>query len=147
MIDRSLKSTDGLDDAVARVVAIAALVGTAMVHVLQVPDAFADADYLGTLFVLVAVACIALAALMTRTSDDRLWLVTGALPVLVLIGYVLSRTSGLPGFSDDIGEWAEPLALIAIVFESLLICLSAVVLAPHAVPMAAPRARTTRPMR
>jgi hypothetical protein len=145
MTDRSLKSTAGLDDAVARVVAIAALAGVAMVHVLQVPDAFADAGYLGALFVLVAVACIALAALMTRTSDDRLWLVSGALPVLVLIGYVLSRTSGLPGFSEDIGEWTEPLALIAIVFESLLISLSAVALAPHHAPMPAPRAPTTRP--
>ena len=50
------------------------------------------------------------------------------MPLLLLIGYVLSRTSGLPGFTDDIGEWSEPLGLASLVFEGLLVCLSAVVL-------------------
>ena len=146
MTERSPKSTAALDDAVARIVAIAALAGTAMVHVLQMPDAFGDAGYIGTLFVLVAVAAIALAALMTQSTDDRLWMLAGALPAVVLIGYLLSRTSGLPGFSEGIGQWSNPLALMAIVFESLLVCLSAVRLAPQHVHMTARPAPITRPM-
>ena len=54
---------------------------------------------------------------------------TGLLPALLLIGYILSRTSGLPGFTDDIGEWSESLGLASMVFEGLLVCLSATVLA------------------
>ena len=72
---------------------------------------------------------LGLAAMLTRMSDERIWAATGALPALVLIGYILSRTSGLPGFTDDIGEWSEPLGLVSMVFEGLLVCLSATVLA------------------
>ena len=58
-----------------------------------------------------------------------MWSAAGALPALVLIGYILSRTSGLPGFTEDIDEWTEPLGLASLVFEGLLVCLSATVLA------------------
>jgi hypothetical protein len=129
MTDEDLKLTDALDDVIARLVAIAGLGGVALVHVLQLPDAFAAVDYLGVLFVGAIVASVVLAALMTRMSDRRLWSLTGALPALVLIGYILSRTSGLPGFTDDIDEWTEPLGLASLVFEGLLVCLSGAVLA------------------
>jgi hypothetical protein len=141
-----LNLTDVVDDAVARLVAIAALGGVALVHVLQLPDAFAAVDYLGVLFVAAIVGCVVLAALMTRMSDELVWAAAGALPALVLIGYILSRTSGLPGFTDDIGEWTEPLGLVSMVFEGLLVCLSTAVLASHArVPEASahPWARQT----
>jgi len=124
-----LKLTEALDDMVARLVAIAGLGGVALVHVLQLPDAFAAVDYLGILFIIAIVLALGLAAMLTRMSDERIWAATGALPALVLIGYILSRTSGLPGFTDDIGEWSEPLGLVSMVFEGLLVCLSATVLA------------------
>jgi len=42
-----------------------------------------------------------------------------------LIGYVLDRSSGLPQASKDIGNWGEPLGLLAVVIEIcvLAICL------------------------
>ena len=110
-----LKLTEALDDMVARLVAIAGLGGVALVHVLQLPDAFAAVDYLGILFIIAIVLALVLAAMLTRMSDERIWAATGALPALVLIGYLLSRTSGLPGFTDDIGEWSEPLGLVSMV--------------------------------
>jgi hypothetical protein len=123
-----LKLTEMFDDVVARMVAIGSLGGVALVHVLQLPDAFAAVDYIGILFICAIVAALLLAATLTRMSDERVWALTGALPALLLIGFVLSRTSGLPGFTDDIGEWSEPLGLVSLVFEGLLVCLSAVVL-------------------
>jgi hypothetical protein len=122
------KLTEMLDDVVARMVAIASLGGVALVHVLQLPEAFAAVDYLGVLFIAAIVLALCLSALLTRMSDERIWAATGALALLLLIGYVLSRTSGLPAFTDDIGEWSEPLGLVSLVFEGLLVCLSAVVL-------------------
>jgi hypothetical protein len=131
MTDRDLKLTEALDDVVARMVAIAGLGGVALIHVLQLPDAFAAVDYLGVLFILAIVGAVTLAALMTRVSDERTWAATGALPLLILIGYVLSRTSGLPAFTDDVGNWSESLGLASLVFEGLLVCLSATVLWTH----------------
>jgi hypothetical protein len=131
MTDPDLNFSHVLDDAVARLVAIAGLGGVALVHVLQLPDAFASVDYLGVLFVAAIVGCVVLAALLTRMSDQLVWAATGALPALVLIGYILSRTSGLPGFTEDIDVWTEPLGLASLVFEGLLVCLSGAVLASH----------------
>ena len=91
------KLTETLDHVLARMVAIAGLGGVALVHVLQLPDAFATSDYLGRSFIVAIVLALGLAALLTRTSDERIWAATGALPALLLIGYVLCRTSGLPG--------------------------------------------------
>jgi hypothetical protein len=146
MNDSDLNFTEALDDVVARLVAIAGLGGVALAHVLQLGDAFAAIDYLGVLFVAAIVACVVLATLLTRMSGELVWAATGALAALVLIGYVLSRTSGLPGFSEEIGEWTEPFGLVSLVFEGLLVCLSAAVLASHArVPEAStnPWARQT----
>jgi hypothetical protein len=41
-------------------------------------------------------------------------------------GYVLSRTTGLPGATDDVGNWTEPLGLASLVVEG---CVVAVALA------------------
>jgi hypothetical protein len=41
------------------------------------------------------------------------------------IGYVLSRGPGLPGYTDDIGNWTEPLGLAALAAEALLFALAA----------------------
>jgi hypothetical protein len=125
------KLTEALDDVVARVVAIAGLGGVALVHVLLLPDAFRAVDYLGLLFIVAIVLALCLIAALTRMSDERVWAATGALPALVLIGFVLSRTSGLPGFTEEIGNWSEPLGLLSLVFEGLLVCLSAMILSTH----------------
>src|SRR3954454_7980301 len=122
MPDRDLKLNEALDDVVARLVAIGGLGGIALIHVLQLPAAFAAVDYLGVLFVIAIVIALGLAALLTRMSDEVVWAATGLLPALLLIGFVLSRTSGLPGFTDDIGDWSERLGLASFVVEGLLVC-------------------------
>ena len=120
---------DAFSDAIARIVAIAALGAIALIHVLQSPVAFDDALYLGILFVLAIVAAVVIAAWLTTTSDPRAWAAAAALPALLLLGYVLSRTSGLPSFTEDIGEWTEPLGLASLVAEGLLVCVAGAVLA------------------
>ena len=47
-----------------------------------------------------------------------------------LVGYVLSRTVGLPGrLTDDIGNWLDTLGVVSIVAEALFVALARV-LAP-----------------
>jgi hypothetical protein len=55
---------------------------------------------------------------------------TGVVAALALIGYVLSRVVGLPQIGDDVGNWGDPLAIVAISFESLM--LAAALLQPMA---------------
>jgi hypothetical protein len=43
-----------------------------------------------------------------------------------LLGYVLSRGPGLPGYDDDRGNWAEPLGVASLVVEATLLALSVI---------------------
>jgi hypothetical protein len=128
IIDIHLGIKGAVDDAIARAVAIGGLVTIALLHVLQLPDAFAAIGYLGALFILAAAGCLVLASILTRTSDDLAWAAVGGLAALILLGYVVSRSVGLPGWTGDVGEWAEPPGLASMVVESLLIVLSGFVL-------------------
>ena len=140
-----------VNDAIARAAAIGGLVAAALIHVLQLPDAFTAAGYVGGLFIAAVVACLAIAATLTRTSDDRAWAAAGGLATLILLGYVLSRTVGLPGFTEDIGEWSERLGLASLVAEGLLVFVTGAVLVTRHLPMpwnavaAAPEGTAMRP--
>jgi hypothetical protein len=59
-----------------------------------------------------------------------------------MIGYVLTRTSGLPDASLDVGNWTEPLGLASLVAEGLVFCVTAGVLASRAVVPRRGMART-----
>jgi len=121
--------SDAVDDAVARTVAIIGLLGIALIHILQAPEAYTEKGYLGALFTIAVIAAVMLAAAMTRTSDADAWTAVGGLAGLILLGYLVSRTVGLPGATDDVGEWTEPLGLASMVVEGLLVCLAVGVLA------------------
>lgn len=118
-----------VDDAVSRTVAIIGLAGIALIHVLQSPEAFEETFYLGLLFIGAIVVAIALAAALALGSDRGVWTATAALPALILLGYVLSRTTGLPDATYDVGEWDEPLGLASMVVEGLVLCVGGGVLA------------------
>jgi hypothetical protein len=126
---------DAVDDVISRTIAIGALGGIALIHALQSPAAFDETTYLGILFVGAIVASVALGAILTRTSDQRVWAAAGGLGALILIGYILSRTSGLPAATDDIGEWREPLGLASLVAEGLIVGVSVAVLATRRHPI------------
>jgi hypothetical protein len=149
IIDIQMSVKGAVDEAIARAVAIVGLVGIALIHILESPDAFEAIGYLGALFVCAVVTSLLLAAVMTRTSADLAWAAVGGFAGLILLCYVISRSVGLPGFTHDVGEWTEPLGLASMVAEGLVICVSAAVLATrHPVRRAAdssePATRATR---
>lgn len=50
-----------------------------------------------------------------------LWVATGP-----IVGYVLSRGPGLPFYTDDIGNWMEPLGVVSLAVEGVLMVIAAV---------------------
>ena len=121
-------TTAAINDTVGRSVAISGLTGIAVIHVLQAPEAFDETFYLGLLFIGAVVIAVALSAALTIGSDTGVWTATAVLPALILLGYLLSRTTGLPGATDDVGEWEEPLGLVSLVVEGLTLCVAGGVL-------------------
>jgi hypothetical protein len=77
----------------------------------QVHDAVRDRIVRG--LAIVGLAGIAL----VRGSNPRAWLAAGALASSVTAGYTLSRTTGLPGASGDVGNWGEQLGIASLFVE------------------------------
>jgi membrane protease YdiL (CAAX protease family) len=124
---------EAVNDAVARTVGVLGLGGIALIHALQAPEAFEETTYLGVLFIGAILASLALSTALSRTSDERAWTAAGGLAAAIMLGYVLTRTSGLPDATLDVGNWTEPLGLASLVAEGLVLCVTAGVLASREV--------------
>jgi hypothetical protein len=98
------------------IVAALALVVSGTVHLVDAPDTFGDATYLGLSFLVqFAVTLVAATGIIL---GSRLALGLGALISLGSIGmYVISRTIGLPGQSGE--EWLEWAGVIAMTSETI----------------------------
>ena len=125
-------------DAVARAIAVVGLAGVALIHLLDSPGTFDEQAYKGWLYVGLIAGSIVTAAALIHSSDSRAWLAAALLPLGALAGFVVSRTVGLPGGADDIGNWTEPLGLASLFVEGCLVALSGAVLSAR-LPVANPR--------
>ncbi|HEX3908916.1 MAG TPA: hypothetical protein VHW92_13430 [Mycobacteriales bacterium] len=107
------------------VVAAALAVGVAVVHVMDqggVTALAAPPQWLGWAYRLLEVGAIAVAlGLVSRIAERFSWWCALLVGVGPFVGYVLSRTVGLPGDSDDKGNWSEPKGIASLIIEALLI--------------------------
>jgi hypothetical protein len=115
-------------DAIARAVAVVALAGVALVHLLDAPGSFQDAPYKGWLYVALILGCLGAAAALVRSSDLRAWAAAAVLPLSAIAAFVISRTVGLPQGTDDIGNWTEPLGMTSLFVGGTLAGLSLMIL-------------------
>lgn len=86
-----------------------------------------DPSYVGWgYWALELIAVLVAAALVFKRTRGQLstWLAAAAVAVGPLTGYVLSRGPGLPGYTDDRGNWAEPIGLLSLIVEGLLLLLA-----------------------
>ena len=94
--------------------AAAALAVVGAIHIILSPEYFGEQAYIGVLFVLGGVALLAFSYRLWRADDVPSWLL-GALTMAGMgIGFVLSRTTGLPGFHES--EW-EPSGVLSVLLE------------------------------
>ncbi len=105
--------------------AIAAILGTGLIHGLEAREAFGDATYKGVLFVANAIGSL-VAALGIARDQRAGWglglLVAGG----AIIAYVASRAVGLPGLPAEPDAWLEPMGVASLVCEGLFMVLFAV---------------------
>jgi hypothetical protein len=111
-------------EGIVRGLIIVGLAGVALIHLMDAPGQFSQASYIGWMYVGLITSCVVLAAAHLRGSDPRLWTLTILLALSVMTGYVVSRTVGLPGLGDDIGNWSEPLGIASLFVEGSLIAVS-----------------------
>lgn len=93
------------------------LLAVAVVHLLDGAASLSDVFYIGALELALSAACVPLAVMLVMRPTRGLWLSVGGLLWTALGFYVASRTIGLPGSADDIGNWGEPLGLANLASE------------------------------
>ncbi|HEX3622535.1 MAG TPA: hypothetical protein VHT97_09485 [Acidimicrobiales bacterium] len=109
---------------ITRAVAVLGLLGVALIHLLDLQSKFHETPYLGWAYVGLIVGTLATAAVLIRHDSRRAWVAALVLAGATFLGYALSRTTGLPSATDDIGNWLEPLGLASLFVESCVVLLS-----------------------
>ncbi|MEP7177237.1 MAG: hypothetical protein ABI860_11875 [Gemmatimonadales bacterium] len=102
-------------------IAVVAIVVTALIHLVDARDAFGEASYKGWLFVANGVGGLVAAVGVLRDRDDWGWLLGALVAGGAFVGYVLSRTVGLPGLPAEPDAWLEPLGVASLVAEAVFL--------------------------
>lgn len=111
-----------------RLLAVVGLGATAWVHVPVTIEHWAMVPYLGVAFAVLVVASAALAGSLLVDDSTAVWVSALVLAAASVVAYAVSRQFGLPGMSDDIGDWANTAGLVAVGAELLVTATAATVL-------------------
>ena len=104
-----------------RIVLIPAAMVTTATHVPITEDHLKEAPYIGLSFMLLEASGLVLAVLLMLRDDRLLYIACAAVGGLAILAYILSRSIGLPQIGDDVGNWAEPLGVVAVAAEAVLL--------------------------
>lgn len=96
-------------------IVLIALVG--LIHLVETPEYFEEATYLGILFVANVLGAGVAAVGIYRGERTWGWTLGAVVAGGAFIAYLISRSVGLPGLDE--AEFAEPTGLAALVAEAL----------------------------
>ena len=105
--------------------AVAAILGTGLIHVLLAREAFGDAPYKGVLFIGNGAGAVAAALGIIRGRQALGWLLGLLVSGGAILAYVASRTIGLPGLPAEPDAWLEPMGVASLVCETAFVILFA----------------------
>jgi hypothetical protein len=111
--------------------AIALILVTGAIHFIDAPGSFGDAPYKGFLFLANGIAAFVAGVGIYRGERTWGWMLGVLVAGGALVGYVISRTVGLPGLERDV--WLEPLGILSLGVEVAFIAL--MVVARHEAPV------------
>jgi hypothetical protein len=97
------------------------LLGIAAVHVLDLPSKWEEVRYLGIGYVGIIIVSIFLAERVITKPTRLDYLASAAVGASVIVGFIINRTVGMPGAMDDIGNWTEPLGMLSLIVEALVV--------------------------
>jgi hypothetical protein len=110
-----------------KIVGVVAIVVTGLIHLATARDSFGEATYKGLLFVANGVGALVAAVGVYRDRADWGWLLGALVAGGAFLGYVLSRTVGLPGLPAEPDAWLEPLGVASLVAEAVFLTAFAVI--------------------
>jgi hypothetical protein len=114
-------------DAVMRATGILALLGIAVIHLVQLVPTFRSTPLLGVSFVALIAGTLVVGARLVgpHVSGVKLWLPVALLGVASIAGYAFTRFTSTPLDNQDVGNWSCMLGIAALFIEGTLVALSA----------------------
>ena len=119
-------------DAIARAVGVLGMAGIGLVHLLDAPGKYTETPYMFWMYIALILGAIAVGAELLRTGSRLAWAAAAGLAGSAIVGYVLTRTTGLPQDHGDIGNWTEGLGLASLWIEGCVVALAGAVLGARA---------------
>ena len=133
-------------DVATRATVAVGLAAIGVIHLLDSIGKYSETRYLFWMYIALIAGSIAVAGAVLFTRSRAAFLAAAGLAASALVGYVLSRSTGLPGAKDDIGNWTEPLGLASLFVEGgVVVVAGAAFLVTRRSPRAA-RAPQRRPL-
>lgn len=101
---------------------IVSIIITGIIHFIDAPDNFDQAVYKGVLFILNGVGALVAAYGIFRGAFWG-WILGLLIAGGAIIGYIISRTVGLPGLKID-PHWLEPMGVFSLIVEGIFVALA-----------------------
>ncbi|HWU33349.1 MAG TPA: hypothetical protein VN108_10760 [Marmoricola sp.] len=111
-----------------RAALVAAIAVAAVAHLPVIAPHLEEAPYMGVLFIVFTVACLALGVAVAFTGRTWAYQASVAVCGAGVLTYAATRLVAFPQLSDDVGNWFEPLGLVSVASESLVVVLALVTL-------------------
>ncbi len=97
------------------------LAGIAWIHYRGIPDKLGETAYMGWLYILLVAGCAAAGAWLLSNQVRAGYVLGSIISLGAIIFYVLTRSTGLPHATGDIGNWAEPAGVISLLLEAVFV--------------------------
>ena len=112
-------------DVVARAVGALALAALAVIHVVDLPATLGPTPLVGIGYLGIIAAAVLAGGVMIAWSHWLAWTAAGAVTILAMGGYILTRAlrGGFLGDHGDVGNWHCPLGIAALSVESVIVLL------------------------
>jgi hypothetical protein len=112
-------------DVIARALGALTLMALAVIHVVDLPDTLGPIPLVGIGYFGIIVAALGVSAVLITRSHWLAWAAAGAVAVMAMSGYLLTRAlpGGFLGDHGDVGNWRCPLGISALSVETLIILL------------------------
>lgn len=128
----------------AQLVLVGAALVAAVAHVPVTPEHLREAPYTGVLFVLLTGSCLLLAVALTIVDRPALYVAAAVECGSAIAGYVLTRLVAFPEVAADVGNWLEPLGVVSVLAEAVVVIAAArLLLRPQAAWLPAGRRAAT----
>lgn len=108
-------------DIAARATIAVGLGAIGVIHLLDSVGKYDETRYIFWMYIALIVGCIVVAGATLFTRARAVFLAAAVLAASAAVGYVLSRTTGLPNAHGDVGNWTEPLGLASLFVEGAVV--------------------------